>query len=309
MYRKSKIFFMQNVAPSHVGSGESLGVIDMPIQRERHTSYPKIEGSSLKGSIREIFREIAKKASNTKDFEDRINLTFGHEDKGDDYASSIGFTDARILLFPVKSVKGIFAWITSPEVLRRFKNDLTLVSDHTNQNTFNIPSVITDSNMSQCITASDTNLIVSGSNIILEEYSFKVTKKANCDDIATFIGNKLSMTDELKKRLLIIPDDDFKDFVNLSTEVITRTKIDPKTGTVKQGQLFTEEYLPTETIMYSLVLASPVFSKDDGKKLGINSEDDVMSFFTKNLPELFQIGGNATLGKGLVKVIGGRDNA
>jgi CRISPR-associated protein Cmr4 len=297
---------MRNVTPSHVGSGESLGVIDMPVQRERHTSYPKIEGSSLKGSIREIFRE---KASDNQDFKDKINLTFGHEDKGDDYASCIGFTDARILLFPVKSVKGVFAWITSPEVLRRFMNDLKLLSEKTNQNMDDIPKPGSSKNMSKCITTTESQLAVSGDNVILEEYSFNITENTNCDNIATFIGDKLSMTDELKKRLLIIPDDDFKDFVNLSTEVITRTKIDPATGTVKQGQLFTEEYLPAETIMYSLVLTSPVFSKNDGKKLSINNENDVMSFFIENLPDLFQVGGNATLGKGLVKVQGGIDNA
>ncbi|MBK9462153.1 MAG: hypothetical protein IPN94_22720 [Sphingobacteriales bacterium] len=32
----------------------------------------------------------------------------------------------------------------------------------------------------------------------------------------------------------------------MSTEVITRTKIDNETGTVEDGALFTEEYLPTE---------------------------------------------------------------
>jgi CRISPR-associated protein Cmr4 len=33
----------------HPGSGTALGVVDLPVQRERHTAWPLIPGSSLKG--------------------------------------------------------------------------------------------------------------------------------------------------------------------------------------------------------------------------------------------------------------------
>jgi CRISPR-associated protein Cmr4 len=56
----------------------------------------------------------------------------------------------------------------------------------------------------------------------------------------------------MKEKLIILSNDDFKDFVTLSTEVITRIKINPDTGTVEKGALFTEEYLPSDTILYSL---------------------------------------------------------
>ncbi len=315
MYRKSKLFFMHNITPSHVGSGDSLSVIDMPIQRERHTSYPKIEGSSLKGSIREVFREMSLGSEDGQAFRRKINLTFGPEDNGQEYAGSLGFIDGRILLFPVKSVKGVFAWITSPEVLKRLKNDLKLTNEQIPDALNNIPVINNTDDASYCIPSTDTVLKV-GNNVILEEYSFKIMENdnaqlINCDSIAEFIGNKLGMSETIKKRLLIISDDDFKDFVSLSTEVITRTKIVPETGIVKDGALFTEEYLPAETILYSIALASPVFKNNgNDNNLGIRNEEEVMSFFTTNIPELIQIGGNATLGKGLVKIImGGGNNA
>lgn len=297
MFRKALPFFIHTITPLHAGSGDSLGVVDMPIQRERHTGFPKIEGSSLKGSIREVFRELID--NENKITEKKIEITFGPE-KGDDYAGSLGFTDARILLFPVKSVQGVFAWITCPAVIKRFKNDLGVSKNNTN----GIPDVCvkTEKEKSYCISSS--NDIVINKNVILEEYAFKVVENDDeqneyCSKLAKLLAGKLGM-DEIKNKLVILSNDDFTDFVKLSTEVITRTKIDPDTGTVVGGALFTEEYLPAETIMYSLALTSPPFSKD---KSIFKNETDVMNFFTTGIPNIIQIGGNATIGKGIVNII------
>ncbi len=104
--------------------------------------------------------------------------------------------------------------------------------------------------------------------------------------------------------IVVLEDDDFKDFVNLSTEVITRTKINNDTGTVQDGALFTEEYLPAESIMYSLVLTAPEFTeeKDENKKTFATEQklNEFFSTFIKNNP-VMQIGGNSTLGKGITK--------
>jgi len=64
MTTEIKPFFIKAITPLHVGSGSDLGVVDMPIQRESHTGFPKIEASSLKGSIRS---EIEYKAQNDKE--------------------------------------------------------------------------------------------------------------------------------------------------------------------------------------------------------------------------------------------------
>ena len=57
MYKMANPFFLVVETPLHVGSGTELGIIDLPIQRERHTGFPKIEASGLKGCI--YFLEIA----------------------------------------------------------------------------------------------------------------------------------------------------------------------------------------------------------------------------------------------------------
>ena len=52
MYKAFQPFFLIAEAPIHAGSGSEVGIVDLPIQRERHTSFPKIEGSGIKGCFR-----------------------------------------------------------------------------------------------------------------------------------------------------------------------------------------------------------------------------------------------------------------
>ncbi len=282
MFKKAKPFFIKVITPLHAGSGQDVGFVDMPIQRERHTNYPKIEGSSLKGSIREVFEELNLDKKN-------IYTVFGPESNNseEDYASAIGFVDARILLFPVKSVSGVFAYITSPDVVNRFLKDLKITGEKIEVEEVNKNTV-----------TNNTNLIINNSTkIVLEEYLFDVAPNSETEKLASYLSNKLN-DNNIKHKLVVIDNDSFKHFVSMYTEVITRTKISAETGTVEEGALFTEEYLPAETILYSIVLNSP--PRND--KSNIKTVDDVLNFFISNIPEVIQIGGNATIGKGIVKI-------
>ena len=49
MFKVAKPVFLIVETPLHAGSGSDLGAVDLPIQRERHTDFPKVEGSSVKG--------------------------------------------------------------------------------------------------------------------------------------------------------------------------------------------------------------------------------------------------------------------
>jgi len=279
MYRKANVLFLMNQTPMHAGSGDSLGIVDMPIQRERHTSFPKIEASSLKGGMREHFeREIISQEEFAKKTDkeqislvtaNKIAASFGDEGTNNQRskAGALGFTDARLLLFPIKSMKGVFAWITCPKIISKFNEELKLakIKDDKNEDLqFNI--------MQGGLAAAESNLYLNDKNIILEEYTVEVNDKTKTTtkNEVNQLGEWLSehvfdrkgyFAEKLMTDIVVLNDDDFKDFVNLSTEVITRTKISPETGTVEQGALFTEEYLPAESIMYSLVLTAPEFTK------------------------------------------------
>ncbi|MDI6738921.1 MAG: type III-B CRISPR module RAMP protein Cmr4 [Candidatus Edwardsbacteria bacterium] len=296
MYRKAKPFFLVCETPLHCGSGGDLGLVDLPIQRERHTEFPKIESSSLKGGLREAFEEKLGRS------DERIRLAFGPEDGGD-HAGALGFTDARLLLFPVKSMKGVFAWITCRAVIERFKADLMLAKIDPG---FEVPVDLS--------TPNGCALFVKDDKVVLEEYTFTVAKKADpdCTKLSAWIADNAMpqgaeykfWRDKVKYDLVVLGYDEFRDFVLHSTEVITRTKINNDTGTVQTGALFTEEYLPPETVLYSLALTTPIFSKDKGSfeaKDGKDEETQVMEFFTRELPSVIQLGGNATIGKGIIR--------
>jgi len=312
MYKIGRPFFIVVETSLHAGSGTELGIVDLPIQREQHTGFPKIEASELKGCIRKEFEKSTSEIPiddakvNDSNRAEAISLAFGPEE-GDAHAGALGFTDARLLLFPVKSMKGIFAWVTCPKVLERLGRDLELAGIK------NIP--IPKEN-----TAShDCRLFVKDNKIVLEEYTFEVKKDDDrggaCSKFTQWLSQNLIPQGneydywkvKIQKDVVVLPDDDFRDFVNLSTEVITRTKIDNETGTVQAGALFTEEYLPTETILYSMALATPIFKENDNekgvfKKTNDKSEEElVIEYFTNGLPEVIQIGGNATIGKGIVR--------
>lgn len=325
MFKKVNPFFILAETPVHAGSGNELGLVDLPIQRERHTDFPKIEASGLKGCIRESFgfanKEVdlngkqikpkdkikIKKDDTEKELDkDYLSLVFGPEE-GETHAGAIALTDARILLFPVKSLKGVFAWITCPLVLERLKKDMEFIKEdfdfvldfYTLQNT--IPK--------------QTNLALE-SKVILEEFTFEVKENETTSKIAEWLANKVLPNgasynywrEKLKKDLVILSDDDFKQFVKTSTEVITRTKIDNTTGTVKSGALWTEEYLPQDTILYSLAMFTAL-RVEDGQKGVFKAETPekeaelVTEFVKKGLPEVIQIGGNQTIGKGFVRIV------
>lgn len=302
MYRQKKILFIRNLTPMHVGSGNEIGIVDLPIQREKHTDFPKIEASSLKGSIREAFEK--KLGENNLD----IHLVFGYDEDADknesvknhlvankndrntEYAGAVSFSDARLLFFPVKSAKNIFVWVTCPYALRRFNEDIQLI----NMNPIDLPNDLDNINNNPDFCIAATDMLKINNKIILEEYAFHATTNSE-------LARKLSALvnyQEIAQKMVVVSDDTFKNFVLLSTEVITRTKIENETGTVKDGALFNEEYLPAESILYSLIFAAPIFNE---VKNNFTDDSSVMKFITDNMPLYFQIGGNATLGKGIVK--------
>lgn len=303
MYRKFLPFFIICETPLHAGSGSEVGVVDLPIQRERYTNFPKIEGSGIKGCIRESFENLQKK-------KELIDLVFGPQDEKDKekiHAGSISFTDAKILLFPVKSLKGVFAWITCPMVLARFVEDMEMVGKGEKIKEWNLTNIINT-------VPQKSNVLISG-KVVLEEFTFEVRENKETEKIAEDLSEVVLPNEtiynlwkeKLKKDLVVLSDDDFSNFVTTSTEVITRIRISSETGTVKEGALWTEEYLPQDTVLYSIVMTTSLRVQDKNKwELNGDSPDDeaqkVMEFFKKEVPKIIHIGGNQTIGKGIVRI-------
>ncbi|HQK17460.1 MAG TPA: type III-B CRISPR module RAMP protein Cmr4 [Polyangiaceae bacterium] len=97
--------------PLHAPSGSVVGTIEQPVQRERTTQWPVIYASTLESSLRTSFMQTAG--------EQAAKALFG-----DDNGGGLSISDARLLLFPVRSSAAPFLWLTCPAVVSRLRRDL-----------------------------------------------------------------------------------------------------------------------------------------------------------------------------------------
>ena len=283
---ESTLMFVHALTGLHPGSGTALGVVDLPVQRERHTDWPIIPGSSLKGVMRAESMRGAGKAD-----EDTL-VVFGPEPaQAGDHAGAVSFSDARILAFPVRSLTGVFAWTTCPAVLVRLARDLGIVG--TSLPEFPSP----DRDTIACASASP--LLAADGRVMLEEFEFEHCGDA--DDIAAWIASRAvcdkGTADRLRSHLAVMHDDDFTHFVRNATEVVARVGLDYRLKTVRSGALFYEEYLPPETLFYALVTAGE--SRHPTRR---TSAEEVMGRLRSSAPSVLQIGGGETVGKGFCAV-------
>ncbi len=269
------------VSPVHAGSGSSVATVDLPIQRERHTGYPIIQSSGVKGAMRDHFRKFHD-ASNDKEL---INKIFGsdEQDGWDKNKESIpgAFTvsDAKILAFPIRSNVAPFVWVTSPTVLNRLKKDLEYIGGGIND-TFEVEG--------------DKAIILEGSfrngqKIILEEAVVKVSgdKPQHIDFLRNYFP-------ELE-RLLLISDEMFDYCVSYCTEIQTNIKIDSEKGTTKDGSLRYQEFLPSDSVLYSVVKFGKSYEGD-------LQSDTIKKFLQDTITGFIQVGGDTSMGKGICKI-------
>lgn len=291
------MLFLYAESPLHAGAGRALGTVDLPIQRERVTGYPLIQSSGVKGRLRAEMKSTGKLG------DDLVTLFGPETENASDHAGAISFGDARLLLFPVRSLAGVFAWVTSVDVLARFQRELAVVGV---QPGWNLPQ--DGPGEAEAWVSGDA--LTAGSRVVLEEFSFTPVKHDSIAKIGSWLAeNALLQSAEyeywrktLPKNLCILAKDAFRDFVLYATEVQTHIKLDPDKKTVESGALWTAESLPVDSLLYAPVLA--VKSRRKEKEL---SADEVMKKLTGSLPARTNFGGDETTGQGFValKVLGG----
>lgn len=317
---KSELLFLHAQTSLHPGSGTGTGVIDLPVQRERHTDWPLIPGSTIKGVLRDYCRiKIAEENSGQNltwaDRDPKLECVFGPSQKGQDsetqrgtnpsdMAGALAVTDARILFFPVRSLCGLFAWVTCPAVLERLSRDAAILK----ATDLKLPSFIQLKNQREACVVSDVLLVKNSTvsaedtNMVLEEFDFKAA--VNNDELKVFaenIAKKLNL-DRLKTHLAVVSDEMFTHFVKNATEVNARIALDYETKTASGRALFYVETLPPETVFYSLLIA------DRPKGKGCADEQEILNYVKEQLisngnPAILQIGAEASTGKGICRVI------
>lgn len=267
-----KLLYIFTRTPLHVGAGSSVGAIDQPVQRERHTGFPIIPGSSIKGVLRDHLQNLDPRA---------LNELFGQGGDSEEFSSGhVSFGEARLLAFPVRSAKGAFALATSPLALCRFARDAALK--------LHIPESPADMH---CLAGSKLVLERGGQKgVVLEEYRFNLS-----GDFPPDWEQVLSqlLTDAVLGgaggRFVLLSDGDLSHFAVNACQVSQHVRIDDQTGTADEGGLFNEETVPSETLFYAPLTA-----------LRGNTDNAVFAKLADE--QLVQFGGSGTTGLGFCTI-------
>lgn len=318
--RVAALLFLHAQTAVHPGSGAALGAVDLPVQRERHTQWPIIPGSSLKGALRNCCRQqVASRQGREADADPDLAATFGSPAADTNrQAGALSVTDARILAFPVRSLRGVFAWVTCPAALERLGRDLQTVgwdkrtgpaaAQRSPVETVRVGPPTTGDlgpayglSADQAACAEDSPLLVEGNKLVLEEFEFTRVADARetADWFAAHAVNDPATQSRVKSHLVVLCDDDFTHFVRHATEVVARVGLDRERKTIKAGAVLYQEFLPAETLFCSLVFAGDSRRDDDAR-----TAPEVLAYLQRNLDTAggLQVGGDETTGKGICLV-------
>ncbi|NTV64743.1 MAG: type III-B CRISPR module RAMP protein Cmr4, partial [Oscillochloris sp.] len=238
--------------------------------------------SSLKGTLRGACPDAQRVA------------IFGPEtSKGEElHVGAANFADQRLLLLPIRSLAGTFAWVTSPYVLRRFARDAGMAGLK------ELPGNIDNPADKQICLVTDTpQLCLNEDAVYLEDLDLTATRNAAATAWADWLAAQIFVDDYgwqqmLKQRFCVVHDDLLSFLLTTATEVTARIKLEEQSKTVKKGGLWYEEALPSET-----VLAGPVM-------IGKTSlaDGEIVRVIATCVEQPLQLGGKATVGRGLCRV-------
>lgn len=257
--------FVHAHSPLHPGTGQSLGAVDQAVARDKATGYPYLPGSSLKGALR------AKAAGNPD-----IKLVFGPDtSEAEKSSGSAVFGDANLLFLPVRTTKGLFAYVTTEYMLRRFKRDADLERFTPRPGSGPIGNFVSD-----------------GKNVAFDDLA-TVEKKDEglLGQVLQLMPKELEA--EVRPRAVCIAEDTFRLLLEQGLDLVTRVRIDAETHTADGGGLWLEENLPAETILVSLV----------GE---LRDKPKVETVVRKAAEGVTYLGGHVTVGRGRTQLhVGG----
>lgn len=290
----TRIFHLHALSALHVGTGQGIGAVDLPIARSRATNLPLVPGSALKG----VLRDEAKEKWHVS--EDDIQALFGADsqaDKDNIHAGAAAFGDAHLLLLPIRSFAGTVAFATCPFILQRYARDVRGLQPESPK----VP-VLKDS----ASVPENTVLRVSGSQIALEDLDIGsetgTEAKQWAEHIAAAVypentANSEAWREQLCQRFIILPDSTFSFLADTATEIRMRIRIDRETRIVKEGALWSEENLPAESVLYGILAIDKSRHRGNAKSAG-----ELSALIPAGETQI-QIGGKHTVGRGLCRLV------
>lgn len=283
---KAAIFHLHALSALHVGAGQAVGAVDLPIMRSRASNLPIVPGSALKGVLRDEF------IGNPQQ-----KRLFGPENdanKEDSHAGALALGDAHLLILPVRSLAGVVAFVTCPFVLARYAKDL--------QRAGKISPAAVNVRPDAALVTQVTDCKADSTKLVLEDLDLEAI--CGADHWGQSIAEVIHPVDAnwqvlFKQHFVIVADDVFSFLADTATEVRARIRIDDTKGTVKDGALWYEENLPAETVLWGVTAFGKARDGSD------NGEDAICEAFVEGVgsEKTIQIGGKATIGRGLVRFL------
>jgi CRISPR-associated protein Cmr4 len=150
------------------------------------------------------------------------------------------------------------------------------------------------------------DLLMEG-KVFLSEFPFESKENEDLAKIAAYLSGRLpaghdyfrdklysAKGNAVHSNLVLVHDDVFRDLLTIRTEVVHRNVIDKKTGTTQN--LWTEENLPGDVLMYSLIYAADPYQPNGT----LRTAGDVADFLESNNLAAFILGGSQTVGRGWI---------
>lgn len=270
------ILFLHALSPLHPGTGQGVGSIDLPIARERSTGIPYLPGSSIKGVLRD--------AASGKLDKDKLLALFGPETgSASEHAGAAVFGDARLLLFPVRSLAGVFAYTTSPYLLERFAREAGLAGLHP-------PALPASPAADGWCRLAPGSVLKQGDKVYLEDLDLSHQEAQELKAWEDWLARHSEAP--VTGRLCLVHDDVMGFLLETATEVVARIRLEDETKTVAQGALWYEESLPAESLLYSLVSLGS--SRKKAVEVALGDLEPLLGYA--------QMGGKASVGRGFCRL-------
>ena len=285
----NKAYIIKSKTNLHVGSdGTNFGIVDKEVQRDTISNLPVINGSSLKGAVKDHFSDMLATSNELPADSDEVKpfvfrAIFGDEQKEFDeddaktYAKLpkqglVKFIDAKLLFLPLRSNKKPFYHVTSLATLHLMQEFLRSMG-----------------------------IILALEKIDTEKSVVIGKEPATVEDVACeALDTDFS---KLKKffginDLAIFNDEDFNEAVS-NLPVIARNKLENG----KSVNLWYEEVVPRESIFYTVLCyynnLDDATQDKRGKTDRRKFENAYKRFEQKLLKDDLQIGANASIGYGI----------
>lgn len=325
----------------HCGVGQAISAVDLPIAREKHTELPYLPSTSLKGVARDAMRPDQDRRKDPSDEDRRREADWiqlfgspppGREsaearenrqkwtaeqrkaasgkasEEGDSAARSGGtdpgslvFTDARLLLLPMRCLQRSFVYVTSPFLIDRLVRDMRAFG-------IEVPKALEAPSWQQV--GQEGALVTDGAlaslnALVIEDRVYtkdKVRHVPALAGVAEALGVLVPEAEgvargRLKTHLVVIRDEELKDLCQEAVPVVARTQLtdgkttdkwwDPADPTRPQsGNLWYQEQLPSDCLFYAIITS--------------RAGAEPLSKLRKDAEKLrrVQIGGGETVGLG-----------